>query len=82
MFDIGRLKDGDTVVISGAAGSVGLVRLVLSLHLLLSFNDLIRMFLVIHRSPLRLPSPIPSAESWRSPDHRINAKVLRRWDVT
>jgi hypothetical protein len=25
MFDIGRLKDGDTVVISGAAGSVGLV---------------------------------------------------------
>ena len=26
MFDIGRLKDGDNVVISGAAGSVGLVR--------------------------------------------------------
>lgn len=25
MFDVGRLKDGDTVVISGAAGSVGLV---------------------------------------------------------
>lgn len=27
MFDIGRLKDGDKVVISGAAGSVGLVSL-------------------------------------------------------
>jgi len=27
MFDIGRLKDGDTVVISGAAGSVGMVSL-------------------------------------------------------
>jgi hypothetical protein len=26
MFDIGRLKDGDHVVVSGAAGSVGLVR--------------------------------------------------------
>lgn len=25
MFDIGNLKDGDNVVISGAAGSVGLV---------------------------------------------------------
>lgn len=25
MFDIGRLKDGETIVISGAAGSVGLV---------------------------------------------------------
>jgi NADPH-dependent curcumin reductase CurA len=25
MFDVGRLKDGDTVLISGAAGSVGLV---------------------------------------------------------
>lgn len=25
MFDIGRLKDGETVCISGAAGSVGLV---------------------------------------------------------
>lgn len=25
MFDIGRLKDGDVVCISGAAGSVGLV---------------------------------------------------------
>jgi len=25
MFDIGRLKDGDTVVVSGAAGSVGLI---------------------------------------------------------
>lgn len=25
MFDVGRLKDGDRVVVSGAAGSVGLV---------------------------------------------------------
>ena len=25
LFDIGELKDGETVVISGAAGSVGLV---------------------------------------------------------
>lgn len=25
MFDVGRLKDGETVCISGAAGSVGLV---------------------------------------------------------
>lgn len=25
MFDIGRLRDGETIVISGAAGSVGLV---------------------------------------------------------
>lgn len=25
IFDVGRLKDGETVVISGAAGSVGLV---------------------------------------------------------
>jgi len=26
MFDVGRLKDGETVCVSGAAGSVGLVR--------------------------------------------------------
>jgi NADPH-dependent curcumin reductase CurA len=25
MFDIGRIKNGDNVVVSGAAGSVGLV---------------------------------------------------------
>ena len=31
MFDVGRLKDGETVLISGAAGSVGLVSLFVSL---------------------------------------------------
>lgn len=29
MFDIGSLKDGDNVVISGAAGSVGLVSILI-----------------------------------------------------
>ena len=31
MFDIGRLKDGDTVVVSGAAGSVGLIAVQIAL---------------------------------------------------
>ncbi len=40
MFDIGRLKDGETIVISGAAGSVGLVSVCPALTWLERIQDL------------------------------------------
>jgi len=39
MFDVGRLKDGDTVLISGAAGSVGLVSPHPTVHLLTELTN-------------------------------------------
>lgn len=55
MFDIGNLKDGDNVVISGAAGSVGLVRR-------LSFAFMSAESPLTARSLLRLLFRTPSAK--------------------
>lgn len=61
MFDIGRLKDGDTVLISGAAGSVGLVRLSLSPFLPCSLSLLLTIppLPLTTQTPLLLPPTIP-----------------------
>jgi NADPH-dependent curcumin reductase CurA len=53
MFDIGNLKDGDNVVISGAAGSVGLVRLLTSAVKATELSLTSRLLL---RSRFRTPS--------------------------
>ena len=55
MFDIGGLKDGDNVVISGAAGSVGLVSIATPLPLsmlpFISRSDIPLTLIILPKSP-------------------------------
>jgi hypothetical protein len=60
MFDIGNLKDGDNVVISGAAGSVGLVSYPFLLYRVLFLDVDLRL---IMRSLHKSLSPTQNAKS-------------------